>query len=701
MSMLAPWFLAGLAALGVPVAVHLINRERKTVVEFPSLMFLLKISYKSVRRQKLRHLLLFALRCLALVLLVAAFGRPFFGGRAHAGALAGGARERIILLDRSYSMGYGVRWQAATAAARNAVADIGRNDRATLVLFDEEAEVASEPTASHDKLERAIAAARPGDEATKYGPALALAARMLEGSNLPRREVVIISDFQQSGWARRDEVRLPAGTALIPADVGRDDAPDVAVAGVTADRARDGDRYHVAVAARLANTGTEAKTVEATLAVGGRDVDSRRVSVPARGAAQVRFATTKVPVEPTRVTVRITPDALKADDTFHFTIAPDEGVSVLIVQPAAPRVHQSLFLQRALSIGDRPPFRVEVRRADSLSAVDFGGRSLVVLNEVPPPAGLTGARLREAVTKGAGLLLVPGDVRTDARNAEWRAALPAQTGATVDRTRDAGGSIASVDYGHPVFEQFAREGDFSTAHLFRYRALVPAVGAAVLARFDDGSPALVERALGQGQVMVFASSLDDYWTDLPTQSVYLPFVHELARYAARHSDARPWFPVGQSLDLSRHGELTAAFTRGDTAAELVLQSPSGRRTLHTATGPRHVAMLGEAGFYELRDATTPMGSGRPIAVNVDLAEADLSRFDPRELVAAVTAPAPPEAGVTGKSGAATAYPAPAAGDNAQSSERRQGIWWFLLLAALFCAGAETVLSNRLSPRVPA
>src|SRR5262245_47610401 len=107
MNFLAPAFLAALAAISVPIIIHLIHRERKTVVEFPSLMFLQRIPYKSVRRQKLRHILLLMLRCLALALVVAAFARPFFERR-HAATLAtGGAREVVVLLDRSSSMGYG------------------------------------------------------------------------------------------------------------------------------------------------------------------------------------------------------------------------------------------------------------------------------------------------------------------------------------------------------------------------------------------------------------------------------------------------------------------------------------------------------------------------------------------------------------------------------------------------------------------
>src|SRR6185503_16475382 len=105
MSFLAPAFLAALAAIGIPVIIHLINRERKVVVEFPSLMFLQRIPYRSVRRQKLRHILLLAMRCLAIALLVAAFARPFFAKRVSAIATTG-ARVVVILLDRSASMGY-------------------------------------------------------------------------------------------------------------------------------------------------------------------------------------------------------------------------------------------------------------------------------------------------------------------------------------------------------------------------------------------------------------------------------------------------------------------------------------------------------------------------------------------------------------------------------------------------------------------
>jgi hypothetical protein len=210
----------------------------------------------------------------------------------------------------------------------------------------------------------------------------------------------------------------------------------------------------------------------------------------------------------------------------------------------------------------------------------------------------------------------------------------------------------------------------------------------VPARFDDGSAALVERAVGGGKIVMWASTIDAYWTNLPLQPVYLPFVHQLAKHAGRYADPRASFIAGEVLDLSRHGELTAPFAAGspgDGSATLVLEAPSGGREHVTATGPNHLVTLREQGFYELRGVATPVGSGRPIAVNVDPAESDLSHLDPQEIVAAVT----PNGGRWSASGDVTAA-------TPREQEQRQKVWWYLLLVALFLMALETTLSNRLS-----
>jgi hypothetical protein len=688
---LAPAFLAGLAALAVPVIIHLIHRERRVVVEFPSLMFLQRIPYRSVRRQKLRHLLLLALRCAALALLVAAFARPFFA-KHQAAITTSGAKEVVVLLDRSASMAFGDRWARAQAAARRAVRSLSGSDRATLVLFDDDATVASEPMATGDRVAAAIGAAKLGDEGTKFAPALKLASQIISASTLPQREVVVVSDFQKNAWANHNEIVFPQGTVITPVDVGGASASDVAVTQPVTDRDSTGVRDHVTVAARLINTGTSARPISATLSVGGRPVQTQHVNVPASGALQVAFTSIPVPNGPTKATVAITPDSLTLDDVSNFTIAPDAAVPVLIVEPTSARPNQSLYLARALSIGDRPSFRVDVKPISALTPRDFDGRSLVVLDEVTPPVPTSpvGEHLRAVIDAGGGIVFVPGIERTETWPTAWRALLPATIGQVVDRSADAGGTLSSVDYASPVFDLFSapRSGDFTTARFYRYRALAPQVGASVPARFDDGSPALVELTVGAGHVVVWASSLDSYWTNLPLQPVFLPFVHQLGKHAGRYVDPRPSFATGEVLDLSRHGELTEQFLGGraaDTLTELTLEAPSGAKQRLTATGPNHLVTLHERGFYELRGRDTPVGSGRPIAVNVDPTESDLSHLDPQDLVAAVTS--------------ASAQQQQGSDFNAatpQDQERRQRLWWYLLLVAVLVLAGETAVSNRLS-----
>ena len=673
MGALAPAFLAGLAALAIPVLVHLIHRERKEAVAFPSLMFLRKVPYRSVRRQKIRHLLLLALRCLALIIVVGAFARPFLRRSLAPSAGAADGRDVVILLDRSYSMGYGTRWTRAVAAARTVASQVRSTDRVSLVTFGSAAAQVAPPANGPAAVESALAGLAPTSEPTKFATGFRMAAQILAGSDLPRREIVLISDFHRFGWTANDEVNLPAQTRVRTVDVSRGETEDVAVANVAIARREEGDRARATVTARATNVGATARTVDATLELAGRVVETRRVTVPPRASSQVVFGSVPVAEAPTRATVRITRDSQPANDAFHFTVARQSGAGALIVEPARPRANQSLFLSRALAVAEEPSVRVSV--AQSLTEENLRDRTLIVLNETELPSGARGETLRALVQRGAILLVVPGERGLGTPAAEWSDALPARLGEVVDR-RD-GARWTSVDFSHALFERFrASRADFSSVSATRYRALAPAAGAAVLGRFDDGAPMLVERALGDGRVMMLAVTLDARWTDLPYHPLWVPFTHQLARRSLAGRESRTWFTVPHVLDLSREGNV-------------IVESPSGRRQRSGGDSSVASVELRERGFYEIRRAGTAIGAGRPVAVNVDLAESDLSHFDAAELVAAVTS----RVGRGDDHGASAPFEG-----TAQELERRQGIWWYLLVAGLLVLAGETLLANRMSMR---
>src|SRR4051812_6221124 len=253
MSFLTPLFLIGLGAVAVPVIIHLIQRERKNVVQFPSLMFLQRIPYQSVQRRRIRNWPLLLLRLAALALIVAAFARPFLRRQALAAAGANGAREVVILLDTSYSMGYGDRWSRATAAAREAIGQVGPSDRASIVFFSSGPQVALKSTPDRSRLNAAVSTGKPGAGATRYGPALKLAGSIANESALPQRDVIMISDFQRSGWQGAEGVRLPDGVRLTPYAIGDERTSNLSVTPVSLQRSTFSQQDRVTVTGGVTN----------------------------------------------------------------------------------------------------------------------------------------------------------------------------------------------------------------------------------------------------------------------------------------------------------------------------------------------------------------------------------------------------------------------------------------------------------------
>ena len=670
MSFLTPLFLAGLAGLAIPVIIHLIQKERKNVVAFPSLMFLRKIPYESVERRKIRNWPLLLLRLAVLALLVMAFGRPFLRSEAIAATAAGGAREVVVLLDRSYSLGYADRWQRAVAAARDAVNGLAASDRGSVVLFDTGAEVALRSTADRGRLNAAIDTAQVSAAATKYGPALKLAGSIISESALPNKEVVIISDFQRRGWLGAEGVRLPDGTKVTPVSVSDGAVANVSITPAVLQRTTVSNQERVTVTAGAVNRGPAAVQVPISLEVDGRTVETKNLSLGPNGSASVSFEPFAPAVKFTRGSVRLADDRLARDNAFHFVVSPPQRVKVVLVERPGTSRAASLYLAQALALGEAPAFDVTQRPMETLAAEDISGAAVIILNDVPVSQSL-GERLANFVRGGGGLFATFGE------RATWPTAvqgiMPGIPGAATDRTRGTPGRIGALEYGHPVFESFRapRSGDFSSARFYTYRAVQLEPEAQVLARYDDGAPALLEKKTGAGRVIAWTSTLDVTWNDLALKPVFLPFIHKVGATLGAFTQRPASMTVGDVLAASSPGAKP-----GTTP---VVVGPGGQRVELDAKAS--VVELREQGFYELRAGER---DPEPVAVasNVDLTESDMTPIDPQEVAA----------GATGVAGGAAA-----AGSNAtvtnEERERSQRVWWYLLFAGLVLLTGETLLAN--------
>src|SRR5580698_1148608 len=157
MGLLAPWFLAGLAALGVPVFVHLLRRHKSTPQPVSSLMFFERGTQSSTRYRRLRYLLLFALRSALVLLVVVAFANPFLR---RAAADANG-RLLLIVLDNSFSMRAGTRFTDAKQQALAALAAKSHTEKAQIMTLGGQLGVLTQPITDEAQLRAALETIQP------------------------------------------------------------------------------------------------------------------------------------------------------------------------------------------------------------------------------------------------------------------------------------------------------------------------------------------------------------------------------------------------------------------------------------------------------------------------------------------------------------------------------------------------------------
>jgi hypothetical protein len=352
MSFVNPYFFLGLLAAAVPILLHLIKREHARKMEFPTLMFLRRISKRTIRYQKLRHLLLLLLRVLAFILIALAFTRPYLE-KSHASAAIGRtASTHVIALDNSMSMGYRDRWDRARKEAEEVTRSLGPGDKVAVLEFSDRATAKIQPTTNPSE---ALAEIEDGvkltDQATHYGQALRAAERLVLDAGTGKRFIHWISDFQKNGWVAEDqEFRLGAGIELRPFDVGSDEFSNLAVRDVHVVEPDESAAGGVILKASVACFGTrDRRNVRVKLNVDGRMASDRSIDVSRGESLGIEFPLPGLTSGVHPVVLEIEDPDLTGDNRFYLTVEARGKVPVSVVENSDARRQRapSFFLAKA------------------------------------------------------------------------------------------------------------------------------------------------------------------------------------------------------------------------------------------------------------------------------------------------------------------------------------------------------------------
>jgi Aerotolerance regulator N-terminal/von Willebrand factor type A domain len=520
---LYPVFLAGAIAIAIPIVLHLLRRDVAPEIPFPAVRLLRRTPLEQTRRRRIRDLLLLAARVAALVLLAAAFARPYFT------EAAGDSPLVIVAVDRSYSMGAPGRFERALTLAREAIDATRRGDRIAVVAFDDRADVLSAPGGAGEA-RAALTGLRAGFGGTRYP---ALLARATELSEQSAARLIVITDMQRAGWEDGDPVVVPQTLRIETRDAGATPSNTAVVAL---------RREPAAVVASVQNTGAASVTGSARVVLDGRTVSSSPYSIPAGATTDVPLAY-RAP-ERGALGVEIEDAAGYVADNRRFLALDPAGRTRILVVVGDPE-QSGFYVTRALQAGVDDAFDIQVRPSSSLGTIrseEFAGNGAVLLLTTRTLDRRARELLAGFVRGGGGLLVAAA---SDVDPAVLAAVMQWPGFSAVEQA--AGPSVlAATDLRHPIFRPFGALAANLGQIRFTRAWLVRSDGWDVAARFTDGAPALLERREGKGRVVVFASDLDRRWNDFPLHPAFVPFAVECVRHITATSVGRRDYAVAHA-----------------------------------------------------------------------------------------------------------------------------------------------------------
>ncbi|MGH9661091.1 MAG: VWA domain-containing protein, partial [Bryobacteraceae bacterium] len=517
-----------------------------------------------------------------------------------------GARDRMVVLaiDNSFSMRQGSRLDRAKREAASVLSSLKPKDAAQVLAFSSAVAVMNEPASDLPTIRAAIEAIAPGDGRGSFAE-LARALRSIAQSARMPVEAHVFSDMQKTSWPPSfADARLADGVRLVTHAIADKRLPNFAVETTTAPR-RVYDPKKVRIQATIASFGGERATRRVALLLNGKEIASKSVDLSPGGRASAEFLTLDAPYGPSRGEIRIEPaDDFPDDDRFLFSVERSDPRKILFLQDAR-QSRALLYFRTALDASGDAAFTVDTVPVEQAASLPLANYAFVVLSDVSPPAGLEEA-LRKYAIAGGSLWIALG------RQASGRNKVPVfdeAISATRYDSRDGERfrTVASVDPAHPSI----RRANQWEGVKFYWSVRVEPGKSKVPARLTDDSPVLLEKQIGEGRVLVFASTLDNISNDFPLHASFVPFVAETARYLGRIEEQTGGYSVGS------HYELRTSRERG-TAIEVL--DPSGKRalTLEEAAKAETLA-LGARGYYDIR---RPSGRHELVAVNPDRRESD-------------------------------------------------------------------------------
>lgn len=719
--------LGGAVAGTVPLAIHLLNRNRKRIVRWGA-MQLLQADPKRMRRNiELEQLILLLLRISIPILLALCMARPI---ASNLKASVHSAQASIVLiLDDSASMsasaGDNSSFEKAKSNAAKCINSLGRGSEVAVISATNPRHPLVLPTVDTAGAAQKVRALLPSHQTADIPSAVGDAAGYFAGMHNPLQRVVLFTDFQSANWSEqkigllREAIQRLSGLNHKPAltlfDTGLFQQENTAIESVDFTKIPIAAHQTVHFTATLKNFGSQPKTdIPVYWKVDGMPVANTPATVAPRQSTQVRIERSFDTAGIHTIEAAIGGDSFLSDNSFFTTIDVRNAINVLIVSGkigTAPFQGETDFLELALQPKTRANlqstlFAIRTIPTEDLTAKHIADTRVVILANTPRLKDNQVKLIEGLVHAGGGLAFFPGS-RTDLSwsnqtlHLEGNGLLPSGLGEAINshKSNSAGIGIAPGPYTHPALQIFnsgenkLTEIEVQTWYKLSSGPLLVSKEtdnqperstkneAFIFLSLENGDPLLVEHKYGNGYVIQSAVPCSAEWSNFPTRPAFVPAMQRLVGHLYAASSDTGQIKAGEPILAQLAVEVS----------ELTVQSPDGSAHLPAIEKTKDHSTIrfektSQPGFYKLEGAGP---NNRLFAVNADRLESDPARLGSAEIES-----------LSKKIGADLVVDADALGNSIASTQIGRELWrpiLFLLLLFLF---AEILLQQRFNPRVP-
>ncbi|MDP6523767.1 MAG: BatA domain-containing protein [Kiritimatiellia bacterium] len=704
------WGILAVAGIAVPILIHLLYRKHRRQVEWAAMELLNRALVTRSGQLKLEDLLILLLRCLAILLIAAALLRPVLTGNT---SWVGEKRVGVVIaVDGSYSMGHRAlaesRHDDAMKRVKEILGTVSLEDPVTIVQISDRPVIHFRSTGYNpEKFDEVLETLEPSSLGLSLDKNFEQLEELVAELKAPVKECYIVTDAQEGDWSTLSQgsreilTRLTEDAAVYIVPTRKPQEENISLRRLSFASGSLTEEGIARFTAEVRNEGLSRTTGgEATFFLGGRKVSKRALGPLNPGQSRnLSFFASFAEAGEVPLTTRISglSDGLKVDNIRHAVVNVRSAIQVLCVDNVRDinedtKFDGSFFLINALRLKGGSDDRINVTRTywQDMPRSGLDDFDVIILANVPEVDLELASRLKRYVENGGGLMFFMGD-DVDSESYNKRLAegdsdlLPAKlldAAHVLENARP--WSISVARSSNPLAELVQRlpEEIVATAQVRGVMKTEPrAEGEAIMTVPALKTALLSRRTVGQGTVLLFATTADRAWSNLAVHPIYLMLLREAVVNITSDPESRmvligqteiipmPGRKIGETLDITAPD--------GEVVKIQVTQSDGKPAIAFTAE---------DAGKYQIPGSDH--AADITLAANVDPSESAVRVVDPGVIRSTVK-------------GTKTVIVDGAANFTKMITEGRQGaeIGNWLLYAGILLFIMQSVLARRFSERM--